>query len=269
MRNLLKKLTRATALLGALALAGCGGSAADAVKADWLTNPNQAIQTAGQERRLVLIAFVGSDWSVASQNAMKDVLDTKDFKDFADSKLVLLRVDITRGAPESEQLRQQYETLMNKAAIDRLPAFLLLDPFQQHVVWRGDGYAPNGPGGLIAQLDNINTQWQQFMAQTPNAAQGQAVPSAAGAPQLPGVPAGNGAPASALTTMYSAPSGLPGVPSAAELMRQIQQGSVPSTAPTPAQLPPQAPPLPSAPGAPAPAASSATDGGLPALKQLQ
>ncbi len=91
------------AWLAALALAACGGSPTPVkVTADWLTNPDEAFQTAVQKGRPVFIAFVGSDWSDASQGITKDVFDTQTFKDFADNYLVLLRVDLARH-PEIRQ----------------------------------------------------------------------------------------------------------------------------------------------------------------------
>ncbi|HTB63828.1 MAG TPA: thioredoxin family protein [Opitutales bacterium] len=283
MRDFLKILANVAAMLAMFILAACGGSSASSSPATWLTNQDQAAQIAGQEQRLIFIAFVGSDWSVTSQDVMKNVFDTKEFQDFANDKLVLLRIDLKRGAQESDQVKQQYDALAKSASIDHLPTLLLFDPFHKQLLWRSNGYGAVGPAPLIQELGNIVTQWQQHMAEAQNAPQNQT----SAAPQLPtaqapGAPVINGMPSAsaqdlarqqalqgaampnALSATPSAPSGLPGAPSAQELMRQIQQGPTPTAGPTPEQLLQQIQTTPAP--ASVPASASTTDSAFPTLK---
>jgi hypothetical protein len=252
------------AWLAALALAACGGSAPPAkVTADWLTNPDEAFQTAAQKGRPVFIAFVGSDWSGASQGITKDVFDTQTFKDFADNYLVLLRVDLARH-PASATVAQLSETLAEGVQVDGLPTTILFDPMNKIRIGKFNGYESGGPTPYLQHLVQSLQQWQQSLAQsraagTPGQSGGvpqlSAPPSAspAGAPGVSGIPVTTPQDLVMQQALQAAP-----MPSSLSVAPPAAPPSAPM--PTPEQLMQQSPPP--AP-APAPAASSATD--LPLL----
>lgn len=234
---------RMAAWLGALALAACGGGAsANKVTADWLTDPNEAMQAAVQKNRPVLIAFVGLDWSAASQGIMADVFDTPAFKDFADNNLVLLRIDLARK-PESEAIAQTNEKMAESVQVEGLPTVLLWDPSRNRLIGRLNGYGSNGPGPYLQEITGRLQQWQQALAQLPPAGAPISAPQLSapiGGPGVAGVPMTTPMPSS----LSVAPPGAPGS----------------SSLPTPEQLLQQFPPPQSA---AAPAPSSSTD--LPLL----
>ena len=64
--------------------------------ADWTEDYASAVAQAKRENKMVLLDFTGSDWCVWCQRTDKEVFETQKFKDFADQKLVLVRLDFPR-----------------------------------------------------------------------------------------------------------------------------------------------------------------------------
>jgi len=235
---------RWAAWLGLLALAACGGSA-ERVTADWLTNPDEAMQTALQKNRPLFIAFVGMDWSGPSQGITKDVFDTQAFKDFADNNLVLLRVNLARNV-SGDKTALLYEKMAEGVQVDALPVCMMWDAAHNSPISRLNGYGPNGPVPYLQQVQIRLDQWRQAVAQQTAAAPGRML----AAPQLSApVVTGVATPtpqdalrqqamqAAAMPSSLSvAPPGGPGsstLPTPEQLMQQLQQRQS-QPAPTPA-----------------------------------
>jgi hypothetical protein len=228
------------AWLGVLALAACGGSASKAT-ADWLTNPDEAMQTALQKNRPLFIAFVGMDWSGPSQGIVKDVFDTPIFKDFADNNLVLLRIDLARKV-EGDKTAQLNEKMAEGVQIESLPTCLLWDAAHNSLIGRFNGFGPNGPGPYLQQLQFRLDQWRQAVAQqaamNPNPL--SAAPQLSAPPVMTGVPSPQDLlrqPASPPlpSALSVTPDGAPGsssLPTPEQLMQQLQQ---PPPQPTPSR----------------------------------
>lgn len=160
--------------LSALALVACAPERAnDKVVADWQTDPMKAIEAARQQNRLLFIAFLGSDWSTASQGAMKDVLDTRAFKELADTNFVLLKLDFSRKGLTPEEA-QGYASLAKQLQVDHFPMFLIADP--AHGVGTFSRINTYGGGGVLEFVDQISTimkEYRQVLASRMAEAQAQ------------------------------------------------------------------------------------------------
>ena len=241
-------------LLAAALLAACGRAPTGKVTADWMTNPDEAMQSAQQRNRPLFIAFVGMDWSVASQGITDEVFNTQAFKDYADEHLVLLRVDLARK-PESDKVAQLSQKLAEAFLVGELPVCYLYDA-QRHTVIgdRMNGYVPGGPNPYLQSMAGRLVQWQQMLAQQPAAGSPGAL---SGAPQLSApqisAPTISAPPALAapLPPALSVGPGTAAAPTPEQLMQQIQQQSA-----APAPLP-------------APAAATGTGQPLPTLNALK
>jgi thioredoxin-related protein len=137
---------RASLWLLAAALSACSGSSSP-VKANWLTDYNQARQEAKSQNRPILMEFTASDWSEPCQKMSKDVLDTEPFKEFADKNLVLFQADFTRDPPPSGQIAQQNQQLLGQLAkvagpITAYPTFVLVDSNGGIIAQRIVGWMP-------------------------------------------------------------------------------------------------------------------------------
>jgi hypothetical protein len=211
--------------LGALALAGCGASSTP-VTADWHASGIEAKQIALQTHHLLLVAFMGSDWSEPCQAMRKDVLDTQTFKDFADANLVLVMADFPRGSVLPPDLMNQYLQMAKGAQLDRLPVFMLVDPRSGVAFSRIANYnSTNGPDGFISQIRSGVEQYDQALQNNPQApAVAAATPPPAGSPPPTGPSFSQ--PAATQPAAVPALPAFPGsLPTPEELMRQQQQAS--------------------------------------------
>ncbi len=230
----------------ALALAACTPPKPnDPATADWLTNPQDATTAALQKGRPIFIAFLATDWSTASKGAVKDVLDTRAFKEFADSNLILLKVDFSRTGMTPD-MQKSYDDLAKNLGVDHFPMFVMADPY--HGVGKFsqiNNYGLGGPVEFVGQVSGILDTWRNIVATQLSQiqAKARAQAQAAAAESTP------------------SPSGMTAMPSPEQLFHQSQPptGLPTSTAPAPT-LPTQ----PSTASPAQPASPAAT--GLPLLK---
>src|SRR5690349_5866789 len=81
---------------------------------EWLTDVPTAQAQAKKEGKLVLLDFTGSDWCGWCIKFKSEVLDTKEFKDYADKNLVLVEVDFPRKKELSAELKKANAALKEK-----------------------------------------------------------------------------------------------------------------------------------------------------------
>jgi thioredoxin-related protein len=142
------KIVRPFSCLVAFLLLALTASASDA---PWLTDYNQAVQTAKTEKRPVLMDFTGSDWCPYCIQMDKEVLSQPQFLEYASKNLVLLLVDFPQTKQLPQKVQDQNNMLQQRYAVEGMPTFLLIDPsgkvLQQYI-----GYLPGGPAAFIAML---------------------------------------------------------------------------------------------------------------------
>jgi len=128
------------------------GVATSAVRAElnWLTDYNAALKQAGNERKLILIDFTGSDWCGWCIRLKGEVFDTREFGAFANANLVLLEVDFPRRKAQSEQQRVNNSVLQNKYRIEGYPTIIIASADGRQVARMG--YQPGGPKAFIDSL---------------------------------------------------------------------------------------------------------------------
>jgi len=218
-----KTATRIALWFGVAALAACGGADSGSVTADWHASGMEGKQIALQTHRLLLVAFMGSDWSEPCQNIKKNVLDTPVFKSFADANLVLVMADFPRSALVPPEVAKQNADMARGAQIDRLPVFMLVDPRTSTAFNRIANFT-GGPEQFVAQIQAGIEQYEQALH---NSAQAVSAAAVAG-PSLADLPPSSGPSFSQPAPIQPAASpilpGFPGsLPSPEELMRRQQQ----------------------------------------------
>lgn len=213
------RAARMILLLGALAFAACGQSSSIPAIADWHANGVEAKQVALQSNRLLLVAFMGSDWSQPSQAIRKDILDTQAFKNFADANLVLVMADFPRNSTVPPDLAKQYADMARSAQVDRLPVFMLVDPRNGLAFTRISDFGGNADA-FIAQIQNGLDNYKQTLQQSAQVP--VAIPVAAAQP-LPSSPAFSQPPAAAPANLPGLPSFPGSLPTPEQLMNRVQQ----------------------------------------------
>jgi len=133
---------------------GCQrGLAADKSEGLWLTDFEAAKTRAAELQRPILADFSGSDWCGWCIKLDKEVFQQKEFKSFAENKLVLFLADFPRSVSQPQGLKQQNEMLMEKYGVEGFPTILLLDAKGR--VLAQTGYQHGGAAAYVKHLEEL------------------------------------------------------------------------------------------------------------------
>ena len=133
-----------------LMLTGCSKSGtSDSL--NWKTDLNQALATAKQENKVVLINFTGSDWCQWCKRLSDEVFSKKEFENFADKNLVLVKVDFPRNIEQSNATKYYNQQLANMYGVEGFPTIILLDKNGRGLL--KTGYMQGGVENYIQQLE--------------------------------------------------------------------------------------------------------------------
>jgi protein disulfide-isomerase len=126
------------------------------VHAGWTTDYKAALAQAKTENKLVLLDFTGSDWCGYCKLLDSEVFFQQSFKDFADSKYVMVTVDFPHEAPQPDTIKEQNAALGKQFGIDGFPTLIVLTPDGKEL-GRQVGYDPgSGPDAVIAKLKSFS-----------------------------------------------------------------------------------------------------------------
>ena len=120
---------------------------------DWKTDFDAALETAKADGKEVLVNFTGSDWCGWCIKLDKEVFSQDAFKQFAASKLVLVKIDFPRKKEQSEALMAKNEALAEKYGIRGFPTILLLSPDGKLI--GKTGYQAGGPEAYVKHLEEV------------------------------------------------------------------------------------------------------------------
>jgi thioredoxin-related protein len=133
----------------AVLLLGCLGA-----RADWLDNYSAALDQAKSSNKNVLLDFTGSDWCPWCIKMDKEVLDTPQFKDYADKNLILMIADFPQSKQLSQTVQDQNAQLQKQYAVEGFPTFILVDK-NGNVLGQQVGYLEGGPSAFIAKIESM------------------------------------------------------------------------------------------------------------------
>lgn len=118
----------------------------------WITDFPTALNEARSNNKRVLLDFTGSDWCPWCMKFDREALSTSQFADYAQNKLILVKVDFPNNVPQSEELRQANKNLAARYNVSGYPTLLLVDESGKEL-GRQVGYAPGGADAFTAELD--------------------------------------------------------------------------------------------------------------------
>ncbi|MDD3696244.1 MAG: thioredoxin family protein [Lentisphaeria bacterium] len=93
----------------------------------WYDDYDVAIKAAETQNRNVYALFTGSDWCGWCIKLKAEVLEKKEFKDYAKDKLILLYIDLPRKVQLSDEMQAKNRALLQKYGVSGFPTTLLLD----------------------------------------------------------------------------------------------------------------------------------------------
>jgi len=114
----------------------------------WYDDYDAALKAAQTVQKKLYILFTGSDWCGWCKKLKADVLETKEFKEFAAGKLILLYIDAPSPKINmSEELRGKNQKLAEKFGVRGFPTSLLLDAQGKEI-----GKIVGAPGDFLERL---------------------------------------------------------------------------------------------------------------------
>lgn len=126
----------------------------NAAESTWLTDLPKAEAQAKAENKIVLMDFTGSDWCGWCIKFKKEVLDTKEFQDYAAKNAILVELDYPSKKEQSAELKQANAALKKQYKIEGFPTFIVLDKDGKEI-GRQVGYSEGGPKAFIAKLEGF------------------------------------------------------------------------------------------------------------------
>ncbi|MFT3867848.1 MAG: thioredoxin family protein [Nibricoccus sp.] len=136
------------------AAAGASQTSGPAIAAgQWTTDYAAALRQAKAEKKKIFLFFTGSDWCGWCKKFDKEILSTQDFKTFAGTNLLLVKLDFPRGTPQSPQLKAANQKLAQQYGIQGFPTVIVLNSEGKNV---GElGYMEGGPKPFLGALKKL------------------------------------------------------------------------------------------------------------------
>ncbi len=137
--------------IGLTALAADAPPAAG--EATWLESWTKATEAAKAAKKPILVAFIGSDWCSDSKKLDKEVFSTKEFNDWAQKSVILLKLDFPHHTPQDAAIKKQNEDMAAKYKVKGYPTVLLLNA-EGKQLGQG-GYQDGGPVKWTASITKM------------------------------------------------------------------------------------------------------------------
>lgn len=116
----------------------------------WQVDLPAALQQAERENKLVLVDFTGSDWCTACIALRKNVLDTKDFRNWAADKFILVEIDLPQSKTLPDNQLEHNKTVAESYGIAAFPTVMVLNP-QGEVMGGFEGFVKS-TADAVAEL---------------------------------------------------------------------------------------------------------------------
>jgi protein disulfide-isomerase len=125
-----------------------------AAEVEWLTDLPGAEARAEAEKKMVFVYFTGSDWCAQCIKFDQEVAVTPEFSRFAETNLVLVKLDFPNKKPQDAGLRTANEALKKRFKVEGFPALILLGRDGREI-WRQETYTRGGPKPLLRKLESL------------------------------------------------------------------------------------------------------------------
>lgn len=121
-----------------------------AAELKWLTDLPAAQAQAKKENKMVMLDFTGSDWCGWCHKLKRDIFDTKEFTEYAQTNLVLVEVDFPRTKKLGAKQEAANEALMAKYKVQGFPTLIILNADGKQVGQLG---YESSPKPFLAKLE--------------------------------------------------------------------------------------------------------------------
>ena len=123
--------------MGLLALLWLSSSSlANQQEAIWLEDYEAALERAVSQERPVLMLFTGSDWCVWCEKLAKELFESAAFVQFAQDRLVLVRLDYPRRRRLPPLIERRNRALKERFSVEAFPTVILVEPSSERIQMR-------------------------------------------------------------------------------------------------------------------------------------
>ncbi|OQY20466.1 MAG: hypothetical protein B6I36_00835 [Desulfobacteraceae bacterium 4572_35.1] len=127
-----------------------------ALDTNWGDDLDHAKIEAKKSGKHIFINFSGSDWCHWCIKLEKEVLNTDEFKQFAQDNLVLVNIDFPKRKKLPTELAQRNDDLASHYRVRGFPTVIILNPSSEIVT--KTGYRKGGAAAYIKYLRKIISQ---------------------------------------------------------------------------------------------------------------
>jgi protein disulfide-isomerase len=120
------------------------------------TNFARSAELAKNTNRPLLIAFLGTDWSISSLKLDREVFDQSEFADNSSYNFVLCKLHFYQTQERLPETIRQNEELATKYKIQEFPTVVMLSPDGREIGRLG--YIPGGVKAFAAAVNAITTR---------------------------------------------------------------------------------------------------------------
>jgi thioredoxin-related protein len=127
------------------------------------TNFPRSAALAKSTNRPLLLAFLGTDWSISSLKLDREVFDQAEFSDNSNYNFLLCKLHFYQTQERSPEVIRQNEELATKFKVREFPTVVVLSPEGRELGRLG--YIPGGVKAFAAEVNAIVSKSRQ---QEPN-----------------------------------------------------------------------------------------------------
>jgi thioredoxin-related protein len=117
------------------------------------TNFPRASALAKSTKRPLLLAFIGTDWSISSLKLDREVFDQADFADNSKYNFVLCKIHFYQTREQSPETVRQNEELATRYNVRDFPTVVVLSPDGREIGRLG--YIPGGTPAFAAAVNAV------------------------------------------------------------------------------------------------------------------
>ena len=119
----------------------------------WLTDVQQALKTASEQNKQIMVLVTGSKWCRPCQNLERNVWSSKEFAAFAQKNLVLLKADVPyRSSGFGPRVYQKVLDLVKHSG--SVPCVYLLDS-RGKILEKVEGYDNSRTAGYLKRFKKL------------------------------------------------------------------------------------------------------------------
>src|ERR1700757_3375953 len=123
------------------------------------TNFPRSAALARKTNRLLLLAFIGTDWSISSLKLDREVFDQAEFADNSNYNFLLCKLHFYQTQERSPETIRQNEELATKYKVEEFPTVIVLSPDGREIGRLG--YIPGGVKAFAAAVNAIVSRSRQ------------------------------------------------------------------------------------------------------------